>query len=95
MTDLENRFDLAMYDIYRRAKSECHYDATRFLLMLKTKGGLATAKELLHNDKSYEGLIHLILCNCKHLTVEAHVLLPEFAALFTEEEKRIARSRLE
>lgn len=36
----------------------------------ETKGGLATAKELLHNDKSYEGLIHLIMCNCKHLTVE-------------------------
>lgn len=63
--------------------------------MLKAKGGLATAKELLHNDKSYEGLIHLIICNYNHLTVEAHVLLPEYAELFTEEEKRIARSRLE
>lgn len=79
MTDLEKRFDLAMHDIYRRAKDECNYDVRRFLLMLRTKGGLATAKELLYNDKSYEGLIHLILCNCKHLTVEAHVLLPEYS----------------
>jgi hypothetical protein len=35
------------------------------------------------------------MCNCKHLTDEAHVLLPEYAELFTEEEKHIARSRLE
>lgn len=62
--------------------------------MLKTKGGLETAKELLHNDKSYEGLIHLSLCNCKHLTVEAHVLHPEYSELFTDDEKWIARSRL-
>ena len=95
MTDLEKLFELAMYEIYRRAKEECAYDAKRFLVMLKTKGGLATARELLHNDKSYEGLIHLIMCNCKHLTVEAHVLLPEYAELFTDEEKRIACGRLE
>jgi len=95
MTDLEKRFEHAMYEIYRRAKEECSYDAKRFLLMLKTKGGLATAKELLHNDKSYEGLIHLILCGCKHLTEEAHVLLPEYSELFTDEEKEIARKRLE
>lgn len=95
MPDIENCFELAMYEIYRRAKEECAYDAKRFLIMLKNKGGLETAKELLHNEKSYEGLTKLILCNCKHLTVEAHVLLPEFAELFTEEEKRIARSRLE
>lgn len=95
MTDLEKRFELAMYEIHRRAKEDCAYDAKRFLLMLKTKGALATAKELLHNDKSYEGLIHLIMCNCKHLTMEAHVLLPEFAELFTDDEKKIARSRLE
>lgn len=31
-------------------------------------------------------------CPGKHLTVEAHVLLPEFADLFTDEEKKIARS---
>ncbi|MBT0651544.1 hypothetical protein [Geomobilimonas luticola] len=95
MPELENRFELAMYEIYRRAKEECGYDAKRFLIMLKSKGGVATAKELLHNDKSYEGLIHLIMCNCKHLTVEAHVLLPEYSELFTEEEKRIAKSRIQ
>ena len=95
MPDLENRFELAMYEIYRRAKDECSYDAKRFLIMLKRKGGLATAKELLHSAHFHEGLTRLIMCNCRHLTVEAHVLLPEFAELFTDEEIRIARSRLE
>ncbi len=70
MTDLEKRFELAMYEIYRRAKKECSYDAKRFLLMLKTKGGLVTAKELLHNDKSYEGLIHFIIARGEQLDVE-------------------------
>lgn len=95
MPDLESRFELAMYEIYRRAKEECAYDAKRFLIMLKSKGGLTTAKELLHSPHFHEGLTRLIMCNCKHFTVEAHVLLPEYAELFTEEERRIARSRLE
>lgn len=95
MSDLENRFDHAMHEIYRRAKEECSYDAKRFLIMLKSKGGIATAKELLHSNHFHEGLTRLILCNCKHLTVEAHVLLPEYSELFTEEEKQIATRRLE
>lgn len=95
MTDLENRFELAMYEIYRRAKEECAYDAKRFLLMLKAKGGLVTARELLHSKHFHEGLTRLILCNCKHLTVEAHILLPEYSELFTDEEKKIARNRIE
>jgi hypothetical protein len=95
MIDIEKRFELAMHEIYKRAKEECGYDAKRFLIMLNSRGGLATAKYLLHNDKSYDGLIHLILCGCKKLSVEAHVLLPQFSELFTDEEKQIARRRLE
>ncbi len=34
-------------------------------------------------------------CGCLDLTVEAHVLKPEFTGLFTDEEIGVARSRLE
>ncbi len=33
-SNLEERFDVAMMDIYRRAKSEAKYDATCYFQML-------------------------------------------------------------
>jgi len=33
-TDLEKRFNEAMLDVYRRAKAEAYYNATRFLGMV-------------------------------------------------------------
>src|SRR6185437_15320140 len=37
---LSKRFDKAMFEIYRRAKSEAGYTATIFLQMLNERGGL-------------------------------------------------------
>lgn len=95
MTDLEMRFHKAMIGIYESAKDECHYNATRFLQMLSEKGGLATARTLLTTPTPSEGFTALWECGRLDLTVEAHVLKPEFATLFTEEEKSVARCRLE
>jgi hypothetical protein len=38
-TDLETRFNEAMLDVYRRAKTEVSYNATRFLGMVAEIGG--------------------------------------------------------
>lgn len=94
MTDLEMRFHRAMVGIYESAKDECNYNATRFLQMLSERGGLATARALLATSAPSEGFTALWLCGRLDLTVEAHVLKPEFATLFTEEEKAEARHRL-
>jgi hypothetical protein len=48
-TDIERQFDVAMMDIYHRAKHEAGYNATRYLQMLQEHGGLGTAKILLHS----------------------------------------------
>jgi hypothetical protein len=47
-SELEQRFDAAMLHIYRRAKSEAKYNATRYFQMLTDHGGLETARILLH-----------------------------------------------
>jgi hypothetical protein len=57
--ELEARFDEAMMDVYRRALSECGYNATRFLHMLYEHRGLETARILLRASKVSEGYIAL------------------------------------
>ena len=47
MTEIEKCFHNAMVNIYKTAKSECGYNATRFLQLVSTKGGLAAAKQLI------------------------------------------------
>lgn len=95
MTDLELRFNEAMLEIYVRAKRECNYNATRFFQMLSERGGLATAKTLLATAVPSEGFTALWECERLDLTVEAHVLRTEFAPLFSNEERAIAKRRLD
>jgi len=95
VTELQKQFNQAMLRIYERARDQCRYTATRFLSMLHEKGGLATAKALLATSEPSSGLVRLWQCGRLDLSVEAHVLKPEFASLFTERERWTARERLE
>lgn len=90
---LERRFDAAMLDIYHGA-AKLGYRPTRFLEMVQTYGGVETAHRLLATEKVQDGLGELFLLGRLDLTVEHHVLLREYAALFSDEERRTARSRL-
>lgn len=92
---LESQFHDAMKDIYRKTKIECNYNASQFLSMISNDGGLKTAKKLLQTKEIQYGFTELWECGRLDLTVEAHVLKPEFEALFTEEEINEARNRLE
>lgn len=94
--ELENRFDAAMMDIYRRAKAEVHYNATRYFQMLSEHRGLETARILLHSPGVSEGYTALWERGRLDLTVEALIHdHPEFHALFTDAERETARRRLE
>jgi hypothetical protein len=84
-----------MVAIYETAKRELGYNATRFLQMISQQGGVATAKQLLQDDRPQEGFTTLWMHHRLDLTVEAHVLQPEFSSLFTEAERQQARQRLE
>jgi hypothetical protein len=93
---LEDRFDLAMEDVYRRAKSEVNYNATRYFQMLAEHRGLETARILLHDEKVSEGYTALWERGRLDLTVEALIHdHPEYHPLFTSEELEIAKGRLQ
>lgn len=94
MDELERRFHRAMVSIYETAKRELGYNATRFLQMISGQGGLATARQLLWDDRPSDGFTTLWERKRLDLTVEAHVIAPEFAPLFTEADRERALNRL-
>lgn len=89
-------FDVAMFDIYKRAKSEAGYNATIFFRMLNDRGGLSTAKYLINSPKESDGYAALYLRHRLDLSVEAMVVEnTRWHALFTTDELAKARERLE
>lgn len=95
MTDLSKQFDLAMLDIYQRAKLEAGYKASVFHQMLARQGGVATAKQLINAPHPSDGYTSLFELNCLHLTVEAVVVEnAKWHPLFTEDEVAKAAARL-
>ncbi len=94
MKELEMRFHKSMIGIYESAKIECKYTASRFIQMVSEEGGLLTARKLIARNEPTDGFVALWECGRLDLTVEAFSLKPEFAELFTDEEKERARSRL-
>jgi hypothetical protein len=92
--DVERAFDAAMLAIYTTAKRDLGYNATRFLQMITDEGALVAARKLLHASVASDGFTVLWEHGRLDLSVEAHVLRPEFAGLFTDSERRIARNRL-
>jgi hypothetical protein len=95
LQDLNSRFNSAMLEIYERAGHELSYWATRYLQMLRRKGGIDTARYLLGQQATSDGYQTLREAGRLDLTVEALVLEAEFAPLFTAKELTTARQRLD
>ena len=96
MANLESSFDEAMLNIYLTAKDECDYNATYFLRMIQNYGGLGAAKRLLHDNKVHDGLTNLYMLERLDITMEAVIWENEkWQTLFTQEELKVARRRLE
>lgn len=92
---LQDQFEGAMFDIYRRAKAEAGYPATIFLQMLTRRGGLDTAKYLINQPLESDGYTHLYQRGRLDLTVEAVVVeQAQWHPLFAAEEIERARTRL-
>ncbi len=94
MTDLEKKFHREMVEVYQTAKKEVKYNAMRFLQLISEKGGVAAAKQLVMKDGGTEGFGTLHMAGRLDLSVEAHVIKPEYAELFTQEEIDTCRQRL-
>jgi hypothetical protein len=93
--ELERRFNVAMYEIYRRAKSEAKYNATRFLHMLDNNGGLETAHILINASAVSDGYMALWERGRLDLTVEAIIMEnPEYHILFSKNEMLMLQKRL-
>jgi hypothetical protein len=84
-----------MKDVYVRAKAEANYTATYFVGMLSTYGGLGTAQRLLASTDISTGFAALYERGRLDLTVEAVVVQPQFASLFSDEEIETAQQRLD
>jgi hypothetical protein len=93
-TELEKSFHIAMLNIYRSAKAEAGYNATRFLGSVSERGGYETARILLHASTVSDGYTALWERNRLDLTVEALILKSEWHDLFSDAERDIARQRL-
>lgn len=95
MSNISSQFDTAMFDVYRRAKSEAKYDATIFLKMLTDNGGLHTAKTLINAPKESAGYTALWQRGRLDLSVEALVVEnARWHPLFTADELSKAKKRL-
>ncbi|MCL1819241.1 MAG: hypothetical protein FWG36_01145 [Oscillospiraceae bacterium] len=94
VNELENKFHNDMVNIYQSAK-KLKYNAGYFWQMVCEKGGLQTAKHLIHTEQPSEGFSKLWELKRLDLSVEAHVIKPEYNELFTDAERQICLARLE
>ncbi len=92
MNQLEMQFHNDMVYIYKTAKAECGYTASRFLQLISSKGGVEAARQLIIKETA--GFSALAALRRSDLTVEAYILKPQYATLFTDAEREICRERL-
>ena len=93
VADLEKRFHVRMINIYKAAK-DIGYNASRFLTMVNEHGGVETARILLRSANVSDGYTALWERGRLDLTVEAVLLEPEWAQLFSPNDHKVAVARL-
>lgn len=90
----ESSFHADMVEIYRKTGEQFGYWPTRYLQMVRKRGGVATAKKLLEARDVSDGFMRLVRERRLDLSVEYLVLKPRYASLFTDKERALARDRL-
>ena len=92
---LEDQFQQEMMGGIEYSKKELQYTPTYFLRMVYEHGAMNTAKMLLGDSAVQEGLMTLSNLGRIDLSMEAMVLDRKYRSLFTYEERKVARQRLE
>jgi hypothetical protein len=95
MNNLELEFHDDMKNIYVTAKKDLKYNASRFWQIVCEKGGVQAAKILIAKDGGTYGFEILWENKRLDISVEAYVLKPKYAELFSEKERKICEDRLE
>ena len=92
--NLADNFELDMREGARRCR-EFGYNPTYWQQMVAEHGAVGAAKRLLKGTRASDGFTRLWEEGRLDLSVEFFILLPEYADLFTPEERAEARRRLE
>lgn len=92
---LARAFTEEMLEGYRYLARTIRYRAKAFLEMVTMQGGVGAAQILLRGAQASDGFTRLWEEGMLGHSVEASVLKPEYAPLFTDVERDAARSRLE
>ena len=93
--ELERRFTHDLVDGVRMLAREIGYRAPIFSQMLTSLGGVETTKRLLRSQNTQYGFELLYERSRLGRSAEAWMLRQEYAELFSDEERDIARRRLE
>ena len=92
---LDRRFKAGLLEAYDILNRELDYRPTYFLQMVQgSESGAEVAKRLLAKEGLSDGFVRLWEEGRLDLSLEAYVLEPEFAPLFTDDELAVARQRL-
>ena len=95
MDQLEKKFNEDMKNIYLAAKRELKYNASRFWQLVCDKDGVQAARILIAKEGGTYGFEVLWEHKRLDLSVEALVLKPEYYSLFTDDERKMCKNRLE
>ena len=90
---LESEFTARVREALAEAH-DLHYYPTRFEQMLAELGAVKLAKKLVVSGELQDGLKKMAKLGRKDLALEAIVLEPRFASLFSKDEKQAAEWRL-
>lgn len=93
-TALELLFHQELLDSIAAAR-QLGYNPTYFAQMVGDLGGVGAARQLLASSGGQEGFLRLFQLHRLDLSLEAAVLDPRYATLFTITEKREAKKRLD
>ncbi|MDO8587545.1 MAG: hypothetical protein Q7T82_10955 [Armatimonadota bacterium] len=92
--DVQEELRQVFIQDYKVLKSK-RYNPIYFIRMLDEYGAVGTVKKLLAAKEPQTGLYRLKRLDCLKLSMEARVCDERFSSLFTTEEVRKARARLE
>lgn len=90
-----DRFEAVTFAGIEEGKRLFNYNPTRYIVLVRQRGAVGAAKQVLRPGPPADGFVTLAHLNGRpDLTTEYTALLPEFRQLFTEDELAVAESRL-
>ncbi|MCL2753075.1 MAG: hypothetical protein FWE44_02890 [Defluviitaleaceae bacterium] len=91
---LKDKFDNDIQIVFQKAK-KLGYNPNYAQQMVSEYGVIQAVKKLINSDKPSSGFAKLWELKRLELSFEAHVLRDEYSTLFTDEERKKCRQRLE